>query len=468
MDTIWQPDITGISGPKYKAVVQAIRAGIEEGSLNIGRKLPPVRELAWQLGITPGTVARAYTILTDEGVLQAEIGRGTFVAKPASDQPYVPLEIDAVEHNSPSDTRRVTLFSPALPNIGQSSVIRELMGKVAANPASGVMHYPTRSGAQPARDATMRWLSALPLGQIDVNDLVLTMGGQHGVVMVLQTILSGRRPTVLVEELAYPGFRRAAGLLRADVVGVPMDEHGIIPEALEAAARGREAQVLCTSPEVHNPTVLKTPLKRRKEIAAMARRCNLQILEDDCYRMGAEREPTYRMLAPEISWYVGSIAKTLTPALRFGYVVAAKGRGGPLRLAKEHMIFGLPTPILDLGALLLDDPRIQSILDRIYSVYRDYILAAARILEGYDVTWRPDVPFLWLKLPSGWRASAFCRAAESVDAPVRSAEEFAAREAHSPHFVRIAVNAAVTLDSFKDAIGRLRDLLGNPPEQIGV
>ena len=90
MDTIWQPELMDGQGPKYKAVAQSIRDGIAKGTLPVGQKLPPVRDLAWTLQITPGTVARAYTILTDEGLLEAEVGRGTFVAppvQPASETP---------------------------------------------------------------------------------------------------------------------------------------------------------------------------------------------------------------------------------------------------------------------------------------------------------------------------------------------------------------------------------------------
>ena len=67
-------------GPKYRALSAALRQGIDEGKLPKGTRLPPVRELAWRLGMTPGTVARAYTALTDEAVLVAEVGRGTFVS----------------------------------------------------------------------------------------------------------------------------------------------------------------------------------------------------------------------------------------------------------------------------------------------------------------------------------------------------------------------------------------------------
>ena len=97
-----------------------------------------------------------------------------------------------------------------------------------------------------------------------------------------------------------------------------------------------------------------------------------------------------------------------------------------------------------------------------------FVEIAVNILGSYDLHWRKDVPFLWLKLPEGWRAGAFCQAAEAVGVQIRPAEEFACRDARVPHAVRFAINAGVSLESFEAAIGRLRDLLDNPQEQIGV
>ncbi len=475
MGTIWQPKLVEGRGPKYKAVADSIRDGVAKGTLPVGQKLPPVRELAWQLQITPGTVARAYTILTDEGLLQAEVGRGTFVAPPlapASELPYVPIEIDPLPHfgrnTGPRDDYRVNLFSPVLPSIGQARIIRQHLADVARDPASGVMHYPGRMGARAAQVAALGWLEGCPLGPVDPDDVVLTLGGQHGILTVMQAVLHGKRPCVLVEELAYPGFRRAAELLRADVVPVAMDEEGLIPESLAETAKSCDAQILCTSPEVHNPTVLETPLTRRREIARVATEHDLQILEDDCYRMGPERGPTYRAIAPERGWYVASVAKTWTPALRLGFALAPKGKMPALRRTVEHGMFGLPTPMIDLAASLLPDPAVQPVIERSREVYAQYMQRALNILGGHDVKWRDDVPFLWVSLPQGWRAGAFCQAAEAADVPVRSAEEFAARDARVPHAVRLALNAGASISSFEAAIQRLRDLLDNPPEQIGV
>jgi DNA-binding transcriptional MocR family regulator len=75
---------------------------------------------------------------------------------------------------------------------------------------------------------------------------------------------------------------------------------------------------------------------------------------------------------------------------------------------------------------------------------------------------------LWLRLPAGWRAGAFCQAAEAQGVQIRSAEEFVCRESRAPHAVRLAVNAGVSLASFEAAILRLRQLLDSPPEELSV
>ncbi len=79
-DTIWLPELDRFEGPKYLALTHALRDAVRSGALGKGDRLPPVRDLAWRLGMTPGTVARAYQIVTQEGLLEAVVGRGTFVA----------------------------------------------------------------------------------------------------------------------------------------------------------------------------------------------------------------------------------------------------------------------------------------------------------------------------------------------------------------------------------------------------
>lgn len=472
MNTIWRPNLEDYAGPKYKALGTAIKSAISDGVLQVGQKLPPVRDLAWDLKITPGTVARAYTVLTDQGVLEAAVGRGTFVAQrrigDIHEPPLLPIEMDALPHGTGGDPRGWNLVSPGLPNVGQARLIRGFMSEIAADPPSGLMHYPNVKAFRPARDAVVTWLDGAPLGALDEQDIVLTHGGQNGLCLALQSVLRGTRPVVLVEELCYPGFRRAAELLRAEVIPVPLDGEGLMPGAIADLCAKHDVQALFTSPEVHNPTVLFTPETRRKEIAALAQAHDFQIIEDDCYRLGTSRAPAYRMLAPDHGWYVSSISKTLTPALRIGFAIAPKSRVASLRKSAEYGFFGLASPLADLTARMLGDPRTRRAAEHVKDAFERYIRTCVNHLGGYDLTWQAGVPYVWLKLPDGWRTTAFCQAAATQDIQIRPAEDYAGRDGRAPHAVRIAINAQLSLEYFEQAIAALVDLLDHPPERIGV
>ena len=301
-----------------------------------------VRELAYRLGITPGTVARAYTILTDTGVLRGEVGRGTFV-NPTGRTARAPEEAgDKVLDDSGG---MMNFVGPRLPDVGQVALIRSLLGQVARAPSSDFLTYPTRGDYRGARQAAANWLSDMPLGPLDQEDIVLSHGGQNAILLIMQAVLRGTRPVILVEEQSYAGFRRAAETLRAETVSVPMDEFGAIPEALAEVAQRTGAQMFCATPEVQNPTCRHTPLERRAAIARVAQRHNLEIIEDECYRLGRSQTESYRSICPDRTWYVSSISKVLTPALRVGFAVAPRGRGSELRRAAENGFFGAGLPV---------------------------------------------------------------------------------------------------------------------------
>lgn len=467
MDAIWPTDLPKSKGPKYTLVADTIRKAIENKQLEVGVKLPPVRELAYRLQITPGTVARAYSILTEEGLLKAEVGRGTFVAPPK-----MPLLDDVwsrqLHLQDDKYDANVSLFSPRLPDVGQVSLIRSCLAKVAQGDPKMFMNYPTRDAYLPVRQAVVDWLSDLPLGALNADDIVLTHGGQSGLCVVFQTVLRDPKPVVLVEDLSYAGFRRAGELMRAEVVGVKMDKWGISPDALDHILRQTRAQAICVSPEVQNPTGGHSPLERRNEVIEIARRHDLQIIEDDCYRMGEARAPSYRALAPERGWHVSSISKTLTPALRVGFAIAPRERSGDLRRSAEYGYFGLAQPLAELTRLLLSHPQSRQMARDVRAKMGEYVRVAVNALGGFNLNWDPDIPFVWLSLPSGWRAAAFSRAAEREGIQLRSADEFALRDGRAPNAVRIAMNGHVSLKQFESAMLRLRALLDNPPEQISV
>ncbi len=457
MDTIWQPSLDGRAGPKYRAVAESIREAIAGGDLPLGAKLPPVRDLAWRLSITPGTVARAYTILTDDGVLESHVGRGTFVAgRPApAARPDVPL---FVKDNSGV----VDLRSSPVPDVGQGRIIARMLSRIAAN--SNYTDYPSAETDHGARSAVADWIGQDVAGRVTPEDVVLAHGAQNAILIALQSLLTGPAPVILTEELTYPGVRHAARLLRAKVVPVAMDRDGIRPDALEEACRAHGGQVLVTAAMVHSPTTRCTPLARKQELAALARRFQLQVLEDDCFRLGDFGEaPAYRAMLPERGWYLSSLTKSVSSSLRFGFMVCPSDRADAARSAAQSSFYGLPQPIIDLGEALIRSGEAARIRQDVLAADRHRVQLAVNALGGWDIEWRPDVPFVWLKLPRGWRPSTFMAACEARGVRIKSADEFALEDGLAPSAVRIACNSTGSESEYQAALTTMARLLENPP-----
>ena len=467
-DTSWHPDLSGQGGPKYLALGRALRDAVRGGDLAPGTRLPPVRELAWRLGITPGTVARAYQIATQEGLLEAAVGRGTFVAaRTPRLGPSQPLYIDRLPDLDRA-TGPVDLRAPQLPDVGQTAAIAAVMIEAAGQIAADYLEYPRLRRDRPCREAVTGWLSDRRLGAIGPDDLVLTHGGQNGSNIVFQCCLRGDRPVVLAEELAYPGFRHAARLNRAEVVGVALDTEGMRPESLDAACRRHGGQVVCIATEAQNPTAVRMSPARRAAIVEVARRHDLQILEDDCYTVPGSSLPALRELAPERCWHVSSLSKSISAGLRFGAVVCPTGMGEAGRLAAQHSYFGLARPITDIVTRLMLSGQAARLRDAAQAVMSRRLDMAVAALAGHDITWQPGLSFLWLRLPTGWRASTFTRLAEAEGVLLRSADEYALVDGHAPNAVRLALAGGISEERYTGALARLARLLANPPGDLPV
>ncbi len=457
MDTILTLDIEGAAGGKAQALTDAIRAAVTAGELSPGERLPPVRDLAFRLGVTPGTVARAYQRLTDAGLLEAHVGRGTFVSdvRPGHRAEQPPPGV-------------LDLSRPGLPDVGQAAILRKALHHAAEAAAEDLLDYPDRAAGLPLREALATDLQRFAVGPCGPDDIALAHGGQHAYVLALQAILSGSAPTVAVEALSYPGFRHGARLVRAEAVGIEADDEGPLPSALSAACAASDVQVFVTSAYAQNPTTVQTSAARRAEIVAVARTHDIQIIEDECYGRPDATLPSYRALAPERTWHVGSLSKSFSPALRVGYLVAPAGRAGDAINASRHSSFGLARPLVAAAAEIVATGALARCRDAIDTAYAARGRILDDMLSGYAAAWRPGIPFAFLRLPRGWRASGFVRAAEDRGVLVRPADDFVLIDGRAPNAVRIALNARVPEDTFRQGIATLRALLDAPPHDIAV
>jgi DNA-binding transcriptional MocR family regulator len=465
-DTSWAPDLSQFPGPKYLGLSRALRDAIRGGDLPPNTQLPTVRDLAWRLHLTPGTVARAYQMATQEGLLAATVGRGTFVA--AQSPRLGPTQALYTERLTGGSTGLVDLRPPQVPEVGQSQAFRAALLDMAGQTDSGWLDYTSQMGEGPLRAEIVTWMGDRILGPIGPEDVALTHGGQNAISLIFDCCLRGERPVVLIEELAYPGFRYAARAARAEVVPVEIDDQGVMPEALEAACRRHGAQVLCLTTEAQNPTTGRMPVKRRQEIAEIARRYDLQVLEDDCYSVAETTIPSLRALAPERVWLVGSVSKTISAALRFGYVICPAGMGEAGRLTAQHGFFALSRPVADLMLHLFTSGAAAAIKMQVQTEFAVRLQILVNLLGAYDLGWQQGVPFVWLRLPLGWRASTFIRMAQAQGVLVRSADEYALVHARAPNAVRIAISGSLPRGDFEAAVKTLAGLLARPPSDLSV
>ena len=466
MDTIWAPELENGAGPKYIALARALRDAIRTGDLAKGAQLPTVRDLAFQIKVTPGTVARAYQIATQEGLLQATVGRGTFVA---AQTPRLGPRVPLYNERPPEAAADIIdLQSPQLPDVGQGAIFSDILQRQSQTLGREWLDYTRQSAEAPLRAAVVDWVAPRILGAIGAEDVMLTLGGQNSLTLVMTCCLRGDRPVVLTEELAYPGFRYAARLARAEVVGIEMDDEGILPKALEAACRRYGPQILCLTPEIQNPTTARMSLDRRRAIVAIARAHDLQIIEDDCYVPRLNDLPTLRALAPERVWFLGSLSKSISPALRFGYVICPTDMGEAGRLTAQHSFFALPLPLSAFVLDLFRSGAAEQIFQQVQGAIDQRVQLFVNRLGSYDLHWQAGMPFAYLKLPLGWRASSFARASEEAGVLIRSADQYALVHGRAPNAVRLAMACDQPLQDFDAALKTLAGLLARPPSDMAV
>src|SRR5262249_20225761 len=134
---------------------------------------------------------------------------------------------------------------------------------------------------------------------------------------------------LLTEALTYPGIRSAAELYRLRLKGVAMDADGLKPEALEAICREEQPAALYCMPNLQNPTGAVMPLERRQAVAAIARKYQLAVLEDDIHGFLTATQPPLTVLVPELGHYLVGTSKSLAPGLRVAFLAVPPARMAP-------------------------------------------------------------------------------------------------------------------------------------------
>lgn len=454
MNTIWSGISFQSEYPKYQVLMQYVRHLISSNILKEGEKLPAVRDLSFDIKVTPGTVARAYKELVTEGVLDAGVGRGTFVK--ANRTPLIDVNVPIqfnLRYVRLADHGQITLLKNAMNRIQTSPQFEQIMLNIGTNMQGRLEQLFSQKVSQ-----------QISLGPFEGEDVSITAGAQNGVSIALNAVLQGQSSdaAVAVDDLSYGGFRSAAEFARCDVHGVSWDEEGPLPWSLEHLIQTKNVKAYLTSSEVQNPTIAKVSNARRVEISDLAKQHGLAIIEDDCYRFAEATGPSYRTLAPDNAWYVTSLSKVFSASLRLGIVVAPLNRSQIAQRSLASSVLRVSDYLYTLGAEVLSEDSYDLVQSKALTDIDTYLAETINRLGRFDISWQPSTPVLWIWLPKGWRTTSFCQAAEKAGVSVVSFDAFALRNTIAPPAVRICVNAEYGLAPYLAAIDKLAHLLENP------
>jgi len=453
--TIWQPELSATTGPRYRAIAQALASDIAAGRLKPGDRLPPQRNLAWSLGVTVGTVSRAYSEAERMGLVRGEVGRGTYV-KTSSDGP----DEDAEPGKDPGQVDMSIAKPPAVGEAFDLAAALEALAR--SSTCAQLADYSPNAGHAAHRACGARWLAKSGL-EVEPARVVVTAGAQQGLLAALAAVT---RPgdRLLTEALTFPGIQPAARMLGLGLTGLPMDQEGLLPDALEQAARAGAGRVLYCIPNLQNPTTAVMSAARRRAIAAVVERHGLILIEDDVFGLLIDPPgPPITSLVPDRGYLVTSVSKTLSPGLRVGYVAAPES-GVERVVAAVRASSGMNASLnAEIVRRWIEGGAAERILKARRAEAAARIELARKLLDGHRFRLPAGSLVAWIAVPEPWRAAELASAARRRGLSLLPADVFAVDRGQIPHFVRVGLGGAGSREELERSLRLLVELMAAPP-----
>lgn len=374
---MWTPTLPEGPAPLYHRLADALAADIAAGQLDVGARLPPHRELAWRLSLGVGTVTKAYEEAERRGLIEARVGRGSFVARP-------PVPMHQRDHGPLDLAMNIAPVGPSLARLPEAM---KALGK--RHDLTERFAYAPSLGMEADRRAGARWLAETSgFEGAEWQRTLCTLGAQHAMSLLLGVLLQPG-DVILTEALNYIGLKALCTHAGYKLHGVTMDAEGMQPEALARAARETGARLLYAVPTLHNPTARVMSAARRSEIAAVARTHDLTIVEDDIYGHFARdlALPPLAALAPERTWLLSGLSKAVAPGLRAGYLHAPDDRYlDALTQAARATVFAPPGLPFAVATQMIESGMAREIVQEVSTEIATRTVTAREALDGFVET----------------------------------------------------------------------------------
>jgi DNA-binding transcriptional MocR family regulator len=447
---------------RYRAIADALAEQIANGELEPGERLPTHRDFAYRLGVTVGTVSRAYAELERAGLARGEVGRGTFVRGGDSD------DFMQVAHEPPGGS--LDLGNSFPPPGRQALELSGALRALADNRSLGhFVGYQAHAGRPEHRAAGAEWI-----GRGDYNvtpeQVIATSGAQHGLLASLSAVL---RPgdKLGVEALCFPGMKVVARMLGCHLEPLAMDDEGIKVEAIEAACRNG-VRVFCCVPTLSNPTCAVMSVERRRAVAGILEAHGAFLVEDDIYGLLPQNPlPPIASFAPENTLYVTSLSKAVSPGLRIGYLVVPSSLHDKACTAVRASCWMAAPLMAEIATRWIRDGSAARILEDQRREVARRMRLATEILGPWGASGAEGAFHLWFQLPEPWTTAAFVEAARREDVILSSEAPFVVPGAPAPRALRICLGTPPRRPDLEAGLRKLAGILSanaDANEQLSI
>jgi DNA-binding transcriptional MocR family regulator len=384
--SIWRPELPDDARPAYARIVARLDGDIESGALAPGARLPTQRALAEQLGLGVGTITRAYAEAEAQGLIEAVVGRGSFVA----------ARSEGADDGHPIDLgRNVPPLGPARAALRQAIAAVSRRGDLVQR-----LDYAPPGGFEADRRAGAVWLRrAANFPSADSGRLTVCAGAQQAITTALAAVCRSG-DAVVAEAATFHGVKLAAAHLSLRLVPAAMDGEGMTPDSLDRAVGESGARAAYVLP-FQNPTARVMGLARRRDIIEIARRRGIVLIEDDLYgpQVADLGLPPLGELAPDVTAYVSGLSKSLAPGLRTGFLIMPDRAHADALEALRAVAFGAPTFGAVIAAEWIESGQAFAILEAVRDDLAARTELARRRLAGLAEPVRQrGSPHLWLPL----------------------------------------------------------------------
>lgn len=470
MVTNWIPDLSDHVGPLYQRLADHIEKQIDAGQIAHGEKLPPQRDLAFDLKTTIGTIGRAYRVLRERGLVSGEVGRGTYVtaapkqgvlnsAPVASRLMVAPPDAGAFGTRPVEAAENLIRFdSTSAPDVGQAPVLAKAVATALTSADGGLIVY-VRNYPRHWFEAGQQWLSRCSF-RPPVETIVPTLGVQAGVMSAV-CALTSLGDYIAFDHLTYGPVARSSGLMGRRIALVESDDEGMSADSLDHICRQKHPKAVFLQPTAHNPTLVMMSEQRRRAIADVARRHNLILIEDDLYgSMSGDETPMLAEFAPERTIVVSGLSKAVGAGIRGGWISCPPAWTNRIRIAHRMVAGAMPGLLVETSAQLVLSGQAGEIAIHTTAEIRHRIGMVRDVLDGYEYNALPNIPFVWLSVTGAWTSAAFRSAALDRGVLIDDEDEFkAGRSDRMFHRVRFAISARVERDGVAQGLAVIRTLL---------